>query len=146
MSDDPYNLERFVRAQDPVYKTVTEELASCRKVTHWMWFVFPILEGLGGTQTAKSYAISGLDEARAYWAHPVLGPRLRECVELALPCDKTALEIFGETDEWKFKQCLTLFLLATEIPLFSAGLEKFFDGKKAGHTLKRLEEMGDGDS
>ena len=109
MSDDPYDLARFVKAQDPVYETVCEELREGHKRTHWMWFVFPILTGLAKNTDAMGFAISSLEEARAYCAHDVLADRLRECVELAIDVDnKTAREIFGETDDWKLHQCLTL--------------------------------------
>jgi uncharacterized protein (DUF1810 family) len=145
VSDDPYDLDRFAEAQDPVYAEVCDELRDGRKRTHWMWFVFPILTGLANSPNAKLYAISSLAEARAYNAHDVLGPRLRECVELAIDVDsKTAREIFGETDAWKLHQCLTLFATATDDPVFSKGLDRFYDGRAARHTTERLKELESG--
>jgi uncharacterized protein (DUF1810 family) len=131
MSDDPYDLERFVAAQDRVYEDVRSELGQGRKTSHWMWFVFPILRGLGKSPTAVEYAIADVEEARAYWDHPVLGPRLQECVALTLAHhDKTAREIFQSgTDTWKFRNCLTLFASAVpDEPLFSNALDRFFKG------------------
>ena len=145
MSDDPYDLERFVKAQEAVYNNVCEELRNGQKTSHWMWFVFPILTGLANSPTAKRYAISSSDEARAYWAHRVLGPRLRECVELAIAVEiKTARQIFDEPDDWKFWQCLTLFAVATEEPAFSDGLDRFYEGRRAHHTTDRLKELESG--
>jgi uncharacterized protein (DUF1810 family) len=125
------DLERFVDAQDPVYDVVSAELRKGTKETHWMWFVFPILQGLGKSPTAQKYAISNVEEARAYWDHPVLGPRLRQCIELTLShSDKTAREIFQSgTDTWKFRSCLTLFATAApNEPLFPRALAQFFEG------------------
>ena len=143
MSDD---LERFVEAQDPVYDGVCVELREGEKRTHWMWFVFPILTGLANSPNARTYAISSVEEARAYMAHPVLGERLRKCVKLVVDVDgKTAREILGEPDDWKLWQCLTLFAVA--VPgeaMFAKGLERFFDGRQAGHTLERLKELESG--
>jgi uncharacterized protein (DUF1810 family) len=128
---DPFDLERFVRAQDPVIDTVLAELRAGAKETHWMWFVFPQLGVLGRSDMARRYGISGLAEARAYLAHPVLGPRLKTCCELLLQHgDRTARQIFGATDEVKLRSCLTLFHDADPAePAFGACLARFFGGQ-----------------
>jgi uncharacterized protein (DUF1810 family) len=132
--DDPYNLERFVTAQDDVYDEVIAELRHGQKQTHWMWYVFPQLRGLGTSPNSDVYGLASGDEARAYWAHPILGPRLRECIELVNAVEgKSALEIFGKTDFWKFRSCVTFF--GAEIPnepLFQLALDRFFGGLPAG--------------
>lgn len=108
--DDPYDLQRFVDAQNPVYSQVLAELAAGQKRTHWMWFIFPQLAGLGHSAMARKYAISGADEARAYLAHPVLGERLRECTRLVNRIEgRTAEETFGPGDAMKFRSSMTLF-------------------------------------
>jgi uncharacterized protein (DUF1810 family) len=139
---DPYDLERFVTAQKPVYERVLRELRAGDKETHWMWFVFPQIAGLGRSPTAVRYAISSLDEAKLYLAHPILGARLRECAKLVLDVDgRTAREIFGSVDEMKFRSCLTLFMKATpDEPLFARCLAKYFGGKPDPATLERLSE------
>jgi uncharacterized protein (DUF1810 family) len=138
MADDPYDLQRFVSAQDPLIDRVKGELARGRKTSHWMWFVFPQIAGLGFSAMSQRYAISSLDEARQYLAHPVLGPRLRECVGLVLAVEgRTAFEIFGDPDEAKLRSCLTLFQAAGGDDLFARALEKFF-GSPDPATLKLL--------
>src|SRR5271165_7208327 len=108
---DPFNLQRFVEAQAPVYHEVCRELRAGRKESHWMWYVFPQIAGLGQSPTSVRFAISSLGEARAYLAHPVLGPRLRECAEFVLEVEGgTAREIFGSIDEVKFRSSMTLFV------------------------------------
>ena len=128
MADDPYNLNRFVEAQAPVYKTVVAELKSGRKQTHWMWFVFPQLAGLGRSPMAQSYAIASVAEAAAYLDHPVLGARLRECTRLVVEIENRTLhEIFGSPDDLKFRSCMTLFAEAAGgDQLFAAALHKYF--------------------
>lgn len=107
---DPHNLQRFVDAQAPVYATVLRELAAGRKTTHWIWFIFPQKAGLGSSPMSQRYAIGSLDEARAYLAHPVLGPRLRECAALVRAQDGVPLEhIFGDLDAKKFRSSMDLF-------------------------------------
>lgn len=107
---DPFNLQRFVDAQAPVYETVLRELRAGRKTTHWIWFIFPQAKGLGRSPMSRRYAISSLDEARAYLAHPVLGPRLKECVDLLLSHADVPLEdILGELDAMKFRSSMELF-------------------------------------
>jgi uncharacterized protein (DUF1810 family) len=129
-----YDLDRFVIAQQGVYQGVLDELQRGRKVGHWIWFIFP--------QVAKSqrYAISSLDEARAYLAHPVLGPRLRECAALVLTTrDRTALEIFGSIDAVKLRSSMTLFhRAAPDEPVFAQVLERYYDGKADDATDARL--------
>lgn len=108
--DDPFDLERFVRAQAPVYETVLAELRAGRKTTHWIWFIFPQAKGLGRSAMSERYAIRSLDEARAYLAHPVLGRRLRECAALVAAHEDTPLEaIFGDLDAMKFRSSMALF-------------------------------------
>jgi uncharacterized protein (DUF1810 family) len=139
MADD-WNLERFVQAQDGVLEDVLAELAESRKRTHWMWFVFPQIRGLGRTPMSVKYSLSDLDEAKAYLQHPVLGPRLRRCTELVLsanPAD-TANTIFGWPDNMKF-QCMTIFALAADDPaLFERALARFYGEEKDYNTLRIL--------
>jgi len=109
-ADDPYDLTRFVRAQERDYDQALAELASGRKRSHWMWYVFPQFEGLGSSATSKRYAIKSIAEARAYLAHPILGPRLLECAEAVVRLEgRSATEIFGSPDDLKLKSCATLF-------------------------------------
>jgi uncharacterized protein (DUF1810 family) len=130
MTADPYELERFVTAQEPVIDRVRAELRAGRKQSHWMWFVFPQIAGLGRTAMAQLFAIGSLDEARAYLAHPVLGPRLRECTRLVLDVGNGSLdEIFGTPDDLKFRSCMTLFACAAEDnQLFLDALDAHCDG------------------
>ena len=127
MADDPYNLNRFIRAQDAVYETVTAELKSGRKQTHWMWFVFPQPVGLGRSPMSQKYAIASPQEARAYLAHAVLGLRLSECTQLVLEVQgRTLHDIFGSPDDLKFRSSMTLFSsIAPDNQLFKAALEKY---------------------
>ncbi|GAB2589056.1 DUF1810 domain-containing protein [Ramlibacter solisilvae] len=138
MSDDPFDLQRFVAAQDPLFDGVQDELRQGRKRTHWMWFVFPQLAALGASPTAKHYGIASLDEARAYLAHPVLGPRLRACCELLLQLEgRTAHQVFGYPDELKLRSCLTLFdRAAGGAPLFARCLDKYYAGQPDAATLQ----------
>jgi uncharacterized protein (DUF1810 family) len=138
--DDPYNLQHFVDAQAPVFEQVRAELRAGRKRSHWMWFVFPQIAGLGHSEMARRYAISSLDEAKAYLAHPVLGARLRECTELVSKVDGRSVgEIFGYPDDLKFHSSMTLFARATgDYGVFEAALKKYFGGKPDPETLKRL--------
>lgn len=113
MTRDPFDLDRFVTAQHPLIGAVQAELAAGRKRTHWMWFVFPQLAGLGHSAMARHYGLGSLDEARAYLAHPVLGPRLRQCTDLVLAAsDRSLHDIFGAPDDLKFRSSMTLFALA----------------------------------
>ncbi len=137
---DPVNLQRFVDAQAPVYARVCDELRAGRKESHWMWFIFPQIAGLGRSPTSVFYAISSVDEARAYLAHPVLGARLREGAKLVLDAEgKTARQIFGPVDEAKFRSSMTLFMKAApDEPLFAECLRKFFGGEVDPATLENL--------
>lgn len=137
---DPFDLRRFVDAQAAVYDTALAELRDGRKRSHWMWFVFPQLRGLGRSPTALRFSISSLDEARAYLAHDVLGPRLRECARLVTAIDgRTAGEIFGWPDDMKLRSSMTLFArAAVENSDFVAVLEKFYGGEEDPATLARL--------
>ena len=139
-ADDPYDLQRFVTAQEPVLDRVLAELRRGRKASHWMWFVFPQVAGLASSPTAQHYALSGLDEARAYLAHPVLGPRLVECAELAAAVeDGSAAEVFGYPDDLKLRSSMTLFARAApDTPAFAAVLDRYFDGEPDQRTLDRL--------
>ena len=137
---DQYNLQRFVAAQQPVFDIVREELSQGSKRSHWMWFVFPQIEGLGHSATAVKYAISSLEEARAYLEHPLLGPRLRECCRLVAVVDgRSAEDIFGFPDYMKFQSSLTLFAqAAADNPVFHECLQKYFGGDPDQATLVRL--------
>lgn len=137
---DPYDLQRFVDAQRPVYDTVCSELRSGQKRSHWIWFIFPQIAGLGRSETARRYAISSLDEAKAYLAHPVLGPRLRECTQLVADIEGRRIdEIFWYPDDMKFRSSMTLFAQAADDnALFVACLEKYFGGQSDDATLARL--------
>jgi uncharacterized protein (DUF1810 family) len=138
--NDPYNLRRFVDAQDPLYDAVCRELSAGRKQSHWMWFVFPQILGLGRSEMARRYAISGVDEARAYAAHPVLGRRLRHVCALVLKAPAgSAADIFGPLDAVKFRSSMTLFTRAApDEPVFRACLDHFFHGQADPLTLSLL--------
>jgi len=135
-----FNLERFVQAQAPVYATVLKELRAGHKRTHWMWFIFPQLKGLGHSEMAQRYAIRSGDEAAAYLAHPVLGARLRECTTIVDTLDgHTAREIFGHPDDLKFRSSMTLFCdVAPDEAMFSDCIDKYFGGEPDDDTLARL--------
>jgi uncharacterized protein (DUF1810 family) len=139
-SDDPYDLARFVVAQEPVYAQAAAELAAGRKRSHWMWFVFPQLEGLGASAMAQRYAIRSLAEARAYLDHPLLGARLTECVGLVNNIQtRSAHEIFGSPDDLKFHSSMTLFAAAApQEPLFGQALHKYFADRRDPLTLAKL--------
>ncbi len=138
--DDPFDLQRFVRAQDPVYPRVLDELRRGRKTTHWMWYVFPQLAGLGHSPMAVRYAIGSRAEAAAYLGHPILGARLRECTALVLAAEgRTIADIFGPPDDLKFRSCMTLFAeVAGDKQLFRDALQKYFAGAPDRRTLDLL--------
>lgn len=141
MRSDPFDLDRFVMAQAPMYDIALAELMGGRKVTHWMWFIFPQLRGLGRSSTAQRFGIASLDEARAYLAHPVLGGRLRECVTALLDSGETDLGlVFGSPDDIKFKSSMTLFSAASgeADKIFEAALAKFNGGQTDERTLELL--------
>ncbi len=137
---DPHDLQRFVTAQDGVYTRVEAELAAGAKTSHWMWFVFPQLKGLGRSATALHYGLASKAEAAAYWAHPVLGPHLQRCCELVLAVQgKTVHQIFGSPDDLKFHSCVTLFnAVAPDAPVFAQALKNCFGGKPDAGTLALL--------
>jgi uncharacterized protein (DUF1810 family) len=140
VTNDPYDLQRFVDAQHPVYDTVIDELIDGRKRSHWIWFVFPQLRGLGRSPTAAKYGISSTDEARAYLAHDLLGPRLRECSGLVSQIDGRSIEeIFGWPDYLKVRSSMTLFARSTDDNAdFVAVLEKFYNGEEDPATVEVL--------
>ena len=134
------SLERFVTAQAPVIEQVRRELAAGQKRSHWMWFIFPQLRGLGRSQTAQFYGIEGAAEARAYLAHAVLGPRVVECTGLVNQVQgKTALQIFGSPDDMKFRSCMTLFATLQTTP-FQDALDKYYGGEPDQLTLGLLKD------
>lgn len=135
-----FELERFVVAQGPVIEQAMAELRAGRKRTHWMWFVFPQIAGLGSSGMAQRYAIGSLEEARAYLGHTVLGPRLVACTGLVNAVEgRTALEILGSPDDAKFRSCVTLFGRAgVEEAVFGAALAKYFGGEPDLATLARI--------
>lgn len=141
--DDIYNLQRFVEAQQPVFEQVLSELREGRKQSHWMWFVFPQITGLGRSETARFYAITGIDEARAYLEHPVLGPRLEKCAKIIEPqLQRTARQIFGSPDDLKLQSSMTLFAsAATQQTIFQAVLDTFYDGARDPLTLEKLDSQ-----
>lgn len=138
--DDPFALDRFVAAQATVYEAVLAELAAGHKRSHWVWFIFPQISGLGHSQMSRSYAIGSLGEASAYLAHPILGQRLRQCTKLVLATQgRTLREILGSPDDRKFWSSMTLFARAApNEALFSAALDRFFGGAPDPGTVDRL--------
>lgn len=140
--DDPYDLRRFVTAQDAsgIYDLAVEELRAGRKTSHWMWFVFPQIAGLGRSATSRRFAISSLDEARAYLSHAVLGPRLLKCCGIVARVNPPSAEqIFGTVDAQKLRSSMTLFMRAApDQPLFGQVLARFFDGQSDAATDQRL--------
>jgi uncharacterized protein (DUF1810 family) len=143
MSDpeDPHDLRRFVEAQDEVVDAVREELRDGRKRSHWMWFVFPQIEGLGSSPTSRKYAISSRAEAEAYLDHPTLGPRLYEWTGLVNDVEgRTANDVFGSPDDLKFRSSMTLFEAVAEDPdPFERALERYYDGDRCERTLSLLD-------
>jgi uncharacterized protein (DUF1810 family) len=140
MSTDPYNLQRFVDAQHPIYGQVRDELIAGQKESHWMWFIFPQIKGLGTSHTAQKYAIQSIDEAKAYLAHSLLGFRLRECTQLVNAINGRSIEnIFGYPDHLKFHSSMTLFAqLHPGDNFFTAALTKYFHGQPDRKTLDQL--------
>jgi uncharacterized protein (DUF1810 family) len=140
---DPYNLNRFVQAQERDYERALSELRLGRKQSHWMWYVFPQLDGLGSSPITKLYSIKSEDEAHAYVKHPTLGPRLVECAEAILSVDgKSAREILGSPDDLKLKSCATLFAYVSPPgSVFERILEKFYAGERDAATLRLLASL-----
>jgi uncharacterized protein (DUF1810 family) len=136
---DPFDLRRFVDAKTPVYAHVLSELRQGRKQSHWMWFIFPQLAGLGLSPMAQRYALSSRDEAMAYLGHGILGPRLRECTALVNAVEgRTIREILGSPDDLKFRSSMTLFAAVSPEPEFAAAIGKFYDGRPDPKTLELL--------
>ena len=143
-NDDPFGLKRFISAQEGVYERVLSELKSGRKRTHWMWYIFPQIDGLGSSPTAKRYATKSTEEARAYLGHPVLGARLFECTETVLAIKEcSADEIFGYPDNMKLKSCMTLFATVSDPgSVFKHVIDKYFDGQLDDNTIRILKKLG----
>ena len=139
-SADPYNLERFIEAQAPIYNRVLSELRAGMKTSHWMWFIFPQIRGLGQSPISVEYSISSREEARAYLEHPIPGPRLKECTGLVLRAEGRSIEkIFGSPDDLKFRSSMTLFSqVSQDDDVFTRALQKYFDGTPDRLTLERL--------
>ena len=137
---DPYDLKRFVKAQNPMFEGVLAELRAGSKRTHWMWFIFPQINGLGLSATTLHYSIKSPAEARAYLAHPILGPRLQECAEILLGLEaRSAADIFGAIDAMKLRSSMTLFAhVAGPNEIFARVLGKYFAGKPDQNTLQLL--------
>jgi uncharacterized protein (DUF1810 family) len=139
-TSDPYDLNRFLQAQDCVYNQALLEIKSGRKCTHWMWFIFPQIDGLGFSSTARHYSIKSIEEARAYLDHPILGPRLLECAEAAVRVEgRSAQQIFGSPDDLKLRSCATLFArVAPQGSVFDRLLEKYYASARDDRTLELL--------
>jgi uncharacterized protein (DUF1810 family) len=142
LAGDPYDLERFVRAQNPVYDRVVSELRAGQKRTHWMWFVFPQLAGLGRSEMAQRFGIASAREATAYLTHPILGERLRQCTQLVVAIDgRTIGSIFGSPDDRKFSSSMTLFAAVADgddARPFVDALDRYFDGARDEQTCELL--------
>jgi uncharacterized protein (DUF1810 family) len=137
---DPYDLDRFVQAQEGDYERALSEVRAGRKRSHWMWYIFPQYDGLGFSPTSRRYSIKSVAEAQAYLAHPVLGPRLTECAEAALRVEgRSALEVFGSPDDMKLRSCATLFAHVSPAgSVFERLLSKYFDGERDDKTLRLI--------
>jgi uncharacterized protein (DUF1810 family) len=144
-SDDPYDLGRFLQAQEDDYERALSEITSGRKRTHWMWYIFPQIDGLAVSSTSRRYAIKSLDEARAYLDHPILGPRLLECAEAVVRVEgRTAREIFGSPDDLKLRSCATLFACVSPPgSVFERLLTKYYQGRRDDRTLHLLGGIPD---
>jgi uncharacterized protein (DUF1810 family) len=139
-TNDAYDLQRFVRAQEMNFDSARDELRRGRKTSHWMWYVFPQIEGLGHSTTAQEFAIKSKAEALAYLSHPALGPRLAECTSIANTLDgRSAKEIFGSPDDMKFRSSMTLFHeISPDREIFKEALAKYFGGELDPRTLQRM--------
>ena len=139
-ADDPFDLDRFVTAQEADYERALSEIRSGRKRTHWMWYVFPQVEGLGSSPTSRRYSIKSLEEARAYLGHPILGPRLRAIADAALAVEgRAARDVFGSPDDLKLRSSATLFAsLSPPGSVFDRLIEKYFSGERDTRTLQLL--------
>lgn len=140
LSNDPYDLDRFVRAQVADYDQALSELRGGRKRSHWMWYIFPQLEGLGQSPMSHRYSIKSAAEARGYLDHPVVGPRLRECAAVVNAIvGRSALDIFGSPDDMKLRSCSTLFARVSDDGVFEQLLQKYFNGQPDDETLRLLD-------
>jgi uncharacterized protein (DUF1810 family) len=144
-SDEAFDLSRFIYAQENIYDAVLAELRSGRKRSHWMWYIFPQIDGLGHSAVSKRYAIRSLEEASQYLKHPVLGARLLECADMVLVIEgRTVSEIFGYPDDMKLKSSMTLFSSIPEAdPVFDDVLEKYFHGSLDFRTIRQLELLSE---
>ena len=141
-SSDPFDLDRFVRAQATDYDRALSELRDGKKRSHWMWYVFPQIEGLGHSPVSIRYSIKSAAEARAYLDHPVLGGHLRECAAVVRDmAGRSALEIFGSPDDLKLRSCATLFAIVSDDGIFEQLLQKYFNGQNDEETVRRLETL-----
>jgi uncharacterized protein (DUF1810 family) len=138
--DDPHDLDRFVRAQERDYERALSEIRAGRKRTHWMWYVFPQVDGLGSSPMSRQYAITSVAEAEAYLRHPILGPRLVACAEAAMGVEgRSAREVFGAPDDFKLRSCATLFAQVSPAgSVFHRLLDRYFDGRGDEKTLRLL--------
>jgi uncharacterized protein (DUF1810 family) len=146
--DDPFDLNRFTGAQKSIYSSVLSELRSGQKRTHWMWYIFPQIDGLAYSATSKFYAIKSIEEARQYLNHPVLGARLFECAETILAIEgRSVSQIFGYPDDMKLKSSMTLFAYITDPhSVFIGVLDKYFRGERDVRTLDLLEKLKSGEN
>jgi uncharacterized protein (DUF1810 family) len=144
---DDHDLDRFVQAQEGIYSRALAEIKNGRKVSHWMWYVFPQFLGLGSSEMSRRFAIRSIAEAKAYLEHPILGPRLRECCEAALGVEgRSAHQIFGSPDDLKLNSCATLFARVSPAgSVFHHLLDKFFDGTSDDKTLRLMDATAKGD-
>jgi uncharacterized protein (DUF1810 family) len=142
-TDDPHDLSRFIDAQDGVYARALKEIRNGRKRSHWMWYIFPQIDGLAFSWTSKRYAVKSLDEARSYLAHPVLGARLTECAEAVLAVEgRTASEIFGYPDDLKLRSSMTLFArVSGPDSVFARVIDRYYEGEHDHKTLKLIAGM-----
>ena len=144
-ADDPFDLARFLQAQETTYAAALDELRAGRKRSHWMWFIFPQVRGLGASPTSQLYGIGSLAEARAYLRHPILGTRLAECTGAVLAADRSLRDLLGAPDDLKFRSSMTLFSIADRTPsLYGRALRQFWDGQPDAATLALLS--GDRDA
>ena len=137
---DPYDLARFLQAQEGSYEQALSEITSGRKRSHWMWFIFPQFEGLGMSTTSQRYSVKSIAEAKAYLAHPVLGSRLLDCAEAVLHVEGlSAVELFGSPDDMKLRSCATLFgLVSPEVSVFNRIIDKYFHGQRDDRTMRLI--------
>ncbi len=142
---DPFQLDRFVLAQQSSYEQARAELRNGRKRSHWIWFIFPQIAGLGHSEMSHRYAISSAEEATAYHTHSLLGPRLTECTTLVTEVmGRSISDIFGQPDDLKFHSCMTLFASVTHDDVFAQALRKYFGGRRDRLTLERLQQIARG--